>query len=403
MYKSGKNWVATLLLSASVLSFYSVNLNQQIASATSSGQIKSVSYDKISNKHSVSYSAYVNENNRNGGLHLAPATGAASMTSTGLAKSLNGHLVTVSEIDTTKRASNGNTYQYAKINFYGNTYWVDVRALDNSTYSGAIMVNFEDEHGNQLASSIEYTGKIGSTYQPEPKAITGYSVDLAKTGSTNLTYSSTTQTITYIYEKSTATTTDLLSGQGQGTSNDSWTVGTDVQPGWYKITPIGLGTDDNIVLNVEGSDSSDLPLANDISGAWFGNNSSAGEISSYQAYLTAGQVIEMQDNNDAITDQGLHLEALLTRPATSLIDPESPIPSSFQDLGAGIYEVGVDIRPGDYQVADIVGQGYLYTDDGTVGLNLGTGHGDISTGTITLTTGEFLTSTVDGISLEPEN
>ncbi|WP_257615420.1 MucBP domain-containing protein [Oenococcus oeni] len=29
------------------------------------------------------------------------------------------------------------------------------------------MVNFEDENGNQLASPIEYTGKIGSTYQPE--------------------------------------------------------------------------------------------------------------------------------------------------------------------------------------------------------------------------------------------
>ncbi|WP_180369849.1 MucBP domain-containing protein, partial [Oenococcus oeni] len=228
-----------------------------------------------------------------------------------------------------------------------NTYWVDARALNNSTYSGAIMVNFEDENGNQLASPIEYTGKIGSTYQPEPKAITGYSVDLAKTGSIDLTYSSTTQTITYIYEKSTATTTDLINGQGQGIDNDSWTVGSDVQPGWYKITPIGLGTDDNIVLNVEGSDSSDLPLANDISGAWFGSDSSAGEISSYQAYLTAGQVIEMQDNGtDAAAGQGLHLEALSTRPATSLIDPESPIPSSFQDLGAGIYEVGVDIRPG---------------------------------------------------------
>ncbi|WP_143811386.1 hypothetical protein, partial [Oenococcus oeni] len=44
---------------------------------------------------------------------------------------------------------------------------------------------------------------------------------LAKTGSIDLTYSSTTQTITYIYEKSTATTTDLINGQGQGIDNDS--------------------------------------------------------------------------------------------------------------------------------------------------------------------------------------
>ncbi|KGH70188.1 hypothetical protein X466_06000 [Oenococcus oeni S25] len=367
--------------------------------------VTAYNFDSITNQQTVNETATINEGGRSDGLYNVPAlTSPSSLTSTGSAKDLDGQTVTILEIDTTKRASNGNTYQYAKIAYNGKTYWVDARALNNSTYSGAIMVNFEDENGNQLASPIEYTGKIGSTYQPEPKAITGYSVDLAKTGSIDLTYSSTTQTITYIYEKSTATTTDLINGQGQGIDNDSWTVGSDVQPGWYKITPIGLGTDDNIVLNVEGSDSSDLPLANDISGAWFGSDSSAGEISSYQAYLTAGQVIEMQDNGtDAAAGQGLHLEALSTRPATSLIDPESPIPSSFQDLGAGIYEVGVDIRPGNYQVADILGEGYLYTDDGTVSLDLGTGHGDTSTGTITLTTGELLTSTINGISLEPEN
>ncbi|WP_257615661.1 GW dipeptide domain-containing protein, partial [Oenococcus oeni] len=118
------------------------------------------------------------------GLYNAPAlTSPSSLTSTGSAKDLDGQTVTNLEIDTTKRASNGNTYQYAKITYNDNTYWVDARALNNSTYSGAIMVNFEDENGNQLASPIEYTGKIGSTYQPEPKAITGYSVDLAKTGS----------------------------------------------------------------------------------------------------------------------------------------------------------------------------------------------------------------------------
>ncbi|WP_177159873.1 GW dipeptide domain-containing protein, partial [Oenococcus oeni] len=325
--------------------------------------VTAYNFDSITNQQTVNETATINEGSRSDGLYNAPAlTSPSSLTSTGSAKDLDGQTVTILEIDTTKRASNGNTYQYAKIAYNGKTYWVDARALNNSTYSGAIMVNFEDENGNQLASPIEYTGKIGSTYQPEPKAITGYSVDLAKTGSIDLTYSSTTQTITYIYEKSTATTTDLISGQGQDTDSNRWVVGTDVQPGWYKITPIGLGTDDNIVLNVEGSDSSDLPLANDISGAWFGSDSSAGEISSYQAYLTAGQVIEMQDNGtDAAAGQGLHLEALSTRPATSLIDPESPIPSSFQDLGAGIYEVGVDIRPGNYQVADVLGEGYLYT------------------------------------------
>ncbi|WP_180367384.1 GW dipeptide domain-containing protein, partial [Oenococcus oeni] len=147
----------------------------------------------------VNETATINEGSRSDGLYNAPAlTSPSSLTSTGSAKDLDGQTVTILEIDTTKRASNGNTYQYAKIAYNGKTYWVDARALNNSTYSGAIMVNFEDENGNQLASPIEYTGKIGSTYQPEPKAITGYSVDLAKTGSIDLTYSSTTQTITYI-------------------------------------------------------------------------------------------------------------------------------------------------------------------------------------------------------------
>ncbi|MHA5218380.1 GW dipeptide domain-containing protein [Oenococcus oeni] len=372
MYKSGKNWVATLLLSASVLSFYSVNLNQQIASATSSGQIKSVSYGKTTNKQAASYSAYVNENNRNGGLYLAPATGAASMTSTGLAKSLNGHLVTVSEIDTTKRASNGNTYQYAKINFYGNTYWVDVRALDNSTYSGAIMVNFEDEHGNQIAAPTMITKNIYSEYTTSPEIISGYTVNLSKTqGITDgMTFA------TYVYDKNAATTTDLISDQGQGADSNRWVVGTDVQPGWYEITPINLGTNDWIGLDAA---TSGIINDNDFYADLGDGN---GELSSYRASLTTGQVLEMQDTNlSGTSGQGLHLEALSSRSSTTAI--------SSGTLGAGVYEVGVDIQPGTYAITDLLGDGYLSTKDGNVNLDLGTDYGDTSTATITLKTGEI--------------
>ncbi|WP_180367502.1 SH3-like domain-containing protein, partial [Oenococcus oeni] len=123
--------------------------------------VTAYNFDSITNQQTVNETATINEGSRSDGLYNAPAlTSPSSLTSTGSAKDLDGQTVTILEIDTTKRASNGNTYQYAKIAYNGKTYWVDARALNNSTYSGAIMVNFEDENGNQLASPIEYTGKI---------------------------------------------------------------------------------------------------------------------------------------------------------------------------------------------------------------------------------------------------
>ncbi|MHA5180188.1 GW dipeptide domain-containing protein [Oenococcus oeni] len=476
LYKSGKNWVAALLLSASVLSFYSADLNQQTASAATSSQTKAVSYDKITNKQTVNYSAYVNENNRNDGLYSAPAlTSAASMTSTGSAKSLNGHLVTVSEIDTTKRAStglsyqyaritdnnksywvdaralndsaqitstqtvnfqayiNGDTrndglysapalttsssltplayskslnkksvmvseidttkrastglsYQYAKITYNGKTYWVDARALNNVTYQGTITVEYEDENGNQIAAPTMITKNIYSEYTTSPEIISGYTVNLSKTQGITDGMTFATQTVIYVYDKNAAATTDLIGGQGQGTDSNRWVVGTDVQPGWYEITPINLGTNDWI-----GLDAATNGIIND-NDFYADLGDGNGELSSYRAYLTTGQVLEMQDTNLSRTSgQGLHLEALSSRSSTTAI--------SSGTLGAGVYEVGVDIQPGTYAITDLLGDGYLSTKDGNVNLDLGTDYGDTSTATITLKTGEMLTSNLDKLTI----
>ncbi|MHA5107448.1 hypothetical protein R5O26_07390 [Oenococcus oeni] len=117
-----------------------------------------------------------------------------------------------------------------------------------------------------------------------------------------------------------------------------------------------------------------------------------GELSSYRAYLTTGQVLEMQDTNLSGTGgQGLHLEALSSRSSTTAI--------SSGTLGAGVYEVGVDIQPGTYAITDLLGDGYLSTKDGNVNLDLGTDYGDTSTATITLKTGEMLTSNLDKLTI----
>ncbi|WP_180367436.1 SH3-like domain-containing protein, partial [Oenococcus oeni] len=70
------------------------------------------------------------------GLYSAPAlTTSSSLTPLAYSKSLNKKSVMVSEIDTTKRASTGLSYQYAKITYNGKTYWVDARAVFDSITS----------------------------------------------------------------------------------------------------------------------------------------------------------------------------------------------------------------------------------------------------------------------------
>ncbi|WP_349675640.1 MucBP domain-containing protein [Oenococcus oeni] len=106
------------------------------------------------------------------------------------------------------------------------------------------MVNFEDEHGNQIAAPTMITKNIYSEYTTSPEIISGYTVNLSKTQGITDGMTFATQTVIYVYDKNAATTTDLISGQGQGAYSNRWVVGTDVQPGWYEITPINLGTND---------------------------------------------------------------------------------------------------------------------------------------------------------------
>ncbi|MHA5107453.1 GW dipeptide domain-containing protein [Oenococcus oeni] len=212
--------------------------------------VTAYNFDTVTNQQTVNETATINEGSRSDGLYSAPAlTSPTSLTSTGSAKTLNGDKVTVTEIDTTKRASNGNTYQYAKIAYNGKTYWVDVRALNSVTYQGTITVEYEDENGNQIAAPTMITKNVYSEYTTSPEMISGYTVNLSKTQGITDGMTFATQTVVYVYDKNAATTTDLISGQGQGTDSNRWVVGTDVQPGWYKITPINLGTNDWIGLD----------------------------------------------------------------------------------------------------------------------------------------------------------
>ncbi|WP_219335719.1 GW dipeptide domain-containing protein, partial [Oenococcus oeni] len=132
-------------------------------------------FDSITNQQTVNETATINEGGRSDGLYNVPAlTSPSSLTSTGSAKDLDGQTVTILEIDTTKRASNGNTYQYAKIAYNGKTYWVDARALNSVTYQGTITVEYEDENGNQIAAPTMITKNVYSEYTTSPEIISGY-------------------------------------------------------------------------------------------------------------------------------------------------------------------------------------------------------------------------------------
>ncbi|WP_080487425.1 GW dipeptide domain-containing protein [Oenococcus oeni] len=99
--------------------------------------IEPIYYDSITSTELKNQWAVIDENKRNDGIYYSgPAlTNYLSMTANASGKTVNGDTIYVTEIDTTLRKSNGEKYQYAKVEDGNKSYWVDLRALDFSKYA----------------------------------------------------------------------------------------------------------------------------------------------------------------------------------------------------------------------------------------------------------------------------
>ncbi|MDN6968060.1 1,4-beta-N-acetylmuramidase [Oenococcus sp. UCMA 17063] len=106
-----------------------------------------------------SYS-YINQTKRSDGIYTSgPAlTSASTMTANKKGSNYNGDKVQIEQIDTTKRASNGATYEYAKVKDGSSTFWIDQRALfDQVSYTNNVQYQ---AHINQTkrSDSVYYDG-----------------------------------------------------------------------------------------------------------------------------------------------------------------------------------------------------------------------------------------------------
>ncbi|MGY3744278.1 GW dipeptide domain-containing protein [Oenococcus kitaharae] len=123
---------------------------ESISADTTANQASTqVKYDQILSRNtSAVYPVIIRQTTRNDSLYSAPAlTAAAFMQPVGSAKTLNGQIALVTEIDSTQRAANGQTYQYAKIIVGGTNhiYWLDLRALETTTYASVKKTGMNDE------------------------------------------------------------------------------------------------------------------------------------------------------------------------------------------------------------------------------------------------------------------
>lgn len=92
--------------------------------------------------------------------------------------------------------ANGNTLLQTGMEYYRTTW-------------GNVSVNYVDEDGNVLADAQHVNGDVGRAYATTPKPIAGYSVSRID-GNANGTFTTESQTVTYVYTKDIVKGADVL-------------------------------------------------------------------------------------------------------------------------------------------------------------------------------------------------
>ncbi|MBC2185070.1 cell surface protein [Listeria sp. FSL L7-0253] len=104
------------------------------------------------------------------------------------------------ELDTSKLPADGiGTLDYAPLS---------VTYVYEKMEGAPVTVKYVDENGDEITTSENLTGKLGSSYQTEAKEIAGYTLDESKLP-TNASgeFEASTQTVTYVYQAVPATPT----------------------------------------------------------------------------------------------------------------------------------------------------------------------------------------------------
>lgn len=80
---------------------------------------------------------------------------------------------------------------------------LDVQVNSAIISSGTVKVNYEDEHGNSIASPETLSGSVGAPYTSVQKSIPGYTFRRLKAGSASATgvFTSSEQVVTYVYSQ----------------------------------------------------------------------------------------------------------------------------------------------------------------------------------------------------------
>ena len=151
-------------------------------------------------------------------------------------------------------------------------------------------------------------------------------------------------------------------------------VGQDIKPGFYVIIAIsGSG-------NLQ-DDSGDI---NTILGPTPDNE--LGQVDSYTTVLYKGEKLDSQD-----------IQSLKFTPVKQY--------QYLNKIGAGNWEVGLDIKPGTYELTAAQGSGNVTTDDGDVNTILGmtpdSDSGQVTGTKVTLKKGQVLNNDLEELDLNP--
>ncbi|MDN6901077.1 hypothetical protein [Oenococcus sicerae] len=171
-----------------------------------------------------------------------------------------------------------------------------------------------------------------------------------------------------------AAASSKLAAKSKSLATGNWTVGKDIQPGWYTATSTGgsgnFQTEDgeiNVILSTQ--------VDNDM-----------GQIDSYRIHIKTGQTVQISGL------QGVHFQAISKHPKIS-----------GGTISAGFYRIGKDIKPGRYKISAVQGSGNVQTNDGEVNEILATNPdssmGQVGNTTVDLSKGEILMTDLEQVSL----
>lgn len=175
-------------------------------------------------------------------------------------ESLNGN---VGDLYTsTQKAISGYTFKEVQ----GNTTGIYSDQAQTVTYvytkdsipAAAVTVNYVDDKGNTIAPSETLTGRVGASYTSNRKDVSGYTFKEIKGNATG-TFTSSAQTVTYVYSKNPAKA--ALPPKGQDTGKTPLLVGNSTSSNELKNQATLPKTGEQTSFSAFGLGSSILTLA----------------------------------------------------------------------------------------------------------------------------------------------